>query len=205
MASSSGFSLFKMAAANDRARVLPFRQTSTESDSTLVAAAREKKRWAQEALFRRHSRMAMGLAYRLAPEEEPQDIAHDAFLNAFSRIGQLRNADAFSTWLGGIVVFEVRRRLRRRRLLSRLGFGHASDEALEVRSTADAPPEAKAELHDLYKGLDALPTEERLALVLYRVEGLELTEVASALELSLATVKRRIAAADSKLQEMRHG
>jgi RNA polymerase sigma-70 factor (ECF subfamily) len=149
--------------------------------------------------------MAMGLAYRLAPEEDPQDIAQDAFLNAFTRIEQLRNPDAFSTWLGGIVVFEVRRRLRRRRLLSRLGFGHASDEELDVRSTTDAPPEAKAELHDLYKSLGALPTEERLALVLYRIEGLELTEVASALDLSLATVKRRIAAADLKLQEVRHG
>ncbi|MER2565834.1 MAG: sigma-70 family RNA polymerase sigma factor [Myxococcaceae bacterium] len=194
-----------MAAANDSARVLPFRQTSTESDATLVAAAREKKRWAQEALFRRHSRMAIGLAHRLAPEEDARDIAHDAFLNAFTRIAQLRNADSFSTWLGGIVVFEVRRRLRRRRLLSRLGFGHASDEEVEVRSSADAPPETRAEIQDLYRGLKALSTEERLCLVLYRVEGLELTEVASALDLSLATVKRRISAADQKLQEVRHG
>jgi RNA polymerase sigma-70 factor (ECF subfamily) len=193
-----------MGASNDSARVLPFRQTSTESDGALVAQVREGKRHAQEALFRRHARLAMGLAYRLMPEEDPQDIAHDAFLNAFTRLHQLRNPEHFSTWLGGIVVFEVRRRLRRRRLLTRLGFGDASDDELEVRPAVSASPETKAALADLYRGLAELSTEERLAVTLYRVEGYELTEVASALDLSLATVKRRIAAADQKLEEVRH-
>ena len=194
-----------MPGAHDTARVLPFRQTSTESDASLVALVREGKRHAQEALFRRHARLAMGLAYRLMPEEDPQDIAHDAFLNAFTRIQQLRNPEQFSTWLGGIVVFEVRRRLRRRRLLSRLGFGQASDEELEVRAAPSASLETKAELTDLYRSLSTLSSEERLAVLLFRVDGYELTEVASALDLSLATVKRRIAAADQKLEEVRHG
>lgn len=194
-----------MSSSSEPARVLPFRQTSTESDAALVAGVREGRRHAQEALFRRHARLAMGLAYRLMPEEDPQDIAHDAFMNAFSRIAQLRNPEQFSTWLGSIVVFEVRRRLRRRRLLSRLGFGQASDDELEVRPAQTASAETKAALADLYRGLASLSTEERLAVLLYRVEGYELTEVASALDLSLATVKRRIAAADDKLQEVRHG
>lgn len=194
-----------MATGSDSARVLPFRQTSTDSDAALVAGVREGRRQAQEALFRRHARLAMGLAFRLMPEEDPQDIAHDAFMNAFTRIGQLRNPEQFSTWLGSIVVFEVRRRLRRRRLLSRLGFGQASDDELEVRPAATASAETKAALADLYRGLASLSAEERLAVLLYRVEGYELTEVASALDLSLATVKRRIAAADDKLQEVRHG
>lgn len=192
-------------AMGENARVLPLRQTSTESDEALVALVCDGKRHAQEALFRRHSRLAMGLAYRLMPEEDPQDIAHDAFLNAFTRIHQLRNPAQFSTWLGGIVVSEVRRRLRRRRLLSRLGFGHASDEELEVRPMPTASAETKAALTDVYRGLSRLSTEERMAILLYRVEGLELTEVASALDLSLATVKRRIAAAQEKLEEVHHG
>ncbi|MDX2008922.1 MAG: sigma-70 family RNA polymerase sigma factor [Myxococcaceae bacterium] len=194
-----------MSGANQSARVLPFRQTSTESDATLVAQVRDGKRHAQEALFRRHAKLAMGLAYRLMPEEDPQDIAHDAFLNAFTRIVQLRNPEQFSTWLGGIVVFEVRRRLRRRRLLNRLGFGDARDDEVEVRPAPSASPETKAALTDLYRGLSTLSTEERLAVLLYRVEGYELTEVAGALDLSLATVKRRITAADQKLEEVRHG
>lgn len=187
------------------AQVLPFRQTSNESDEVLVASARDGKRHAQEALFRRHAKLAMGLAYRLMPEEDPNDLAHDAFMSAFSHLNQLRNASQFSTWLGGIVVSEVRKRLRRRRLLSRLGIGPASDEELSVRPAAGASDDVRAELQDVYRGLALLSTEERLAVVLYRVEGYELTEVASALDLSLATVKRRIAAADEKLEEVRHG
>lgn len=186
------------------AQVLTLRQTSTESDAALVAEVREGRRHAQEALFRRHARLAIGLAYRLMPEEDPNDIAHDAFLSAFTHLAQLRNPAQFSTWLGGIVVSEVRKRLRRRRLLSRLGFGPASDDELAVRPAPSASDETKAELSDLYRGLRLLSSEERLALVLYRVEGFELTEVASALNLSLATVKRRLAAADAKLTGVRH-
>jgi RNA polymerase sigma-70 factor (ECF subfamily) len=189
----------------ENARVLPLRQTSNESDEALVALVRDGRRHAQEALFRRHARMAMGLAHRLMPEDDAQDIAHDAFLNAFTRIHQLRNPAQFSTWLGGIVVSEVRRRLRRRRLLSRLGIGPATDEELATRAVPSASPETRAELTDLYRGLSLLSTEERMSILLYRVEGLELTEVASALDLSLATVKRRIVAAQEKLEEVHHG
>lgn len=194
-----------MGRMGETARVLPFRQSSNESDEALVALVCDGKRHAQEALFRRHARMAMGLAHRLLPEEDAQDIAHDAFLNAFTRIHQLRNPAQFSTWLGGIVVSEVRRRLRRRRLLSKLGFRPATDEELAARPLPSASPETKAAITDLYRGLGALSTEERMALLLYRVEGFELTEVASALDLSLATVKRRIAAAQTKLEEVHHG
>jgi RNA polymerase sigma-70 factor (ECF subfamily) len=190
---------------SDSARVLPLRQSSTDSDRALVEAAREGKRWAQEVLFRRHVRMTTGLAHRLVPEEDAQDIAHDSFMKAFTHLKQLRNPDQFSTWLCSIVVAEARRRLRRRRLLSRLGIGHASDEEITLRASSDAPPEAKAELQDLARCFNDLSAEERLAITLYRVEGYELTEVASALELSLATVKRRIANADKKLKEVRHG
>jgi RNA polymerase sigma-70 factor (ECF subfamily) len=45
--------------------------------------------------------------------------------------------------------------------------------------------------------LDRMPTDLRIAWMLRRVEGLALAEVASACDRSLATVKRRIAAADA--------
>ena len=68
----------------------------------------------------------------------------------------------------------------------------------------DAPPEAVAELKQVASLLRRLPTDEALALVLRRVEGYRLEEIAQQLDLSLATVKRRLAAAEahfSALQE----
>ena len=55
----------------------------------------------------------------------------------------------------------------------------------------DAPPEVMSELKAVYALLDRLPAEQRIALVLRRIEGMELAEIAAHMKLSLATVKAR--------------
>ena len=93
------------------------------TDAALVVAARAGESWAQEALFRRHARMALGLAHRLLPrDEEVDDIVQDCFVSALKRLGSLDNPQAFAAWLGSIVVRTVGKRLRRRRLMTRLGL-----------------------------------------------------------------------------------
>src|SRR5207248_3556465 len=93
------------------------------SDAALVVAARAGDAWAQEALFRRHARMAIGLAHRLLPHDnEVDDLVQDCFVSALRRLASLDNPQAFAAWLGSIVVRAVGKRLRRRRLLSRLGL-----------------------------------------------------------------------------------
>ena len=63
------------------------------------------------------------------------------------------------------------------------------------------PPDVAAELRALYSILEQLPAEARVALVLRRVEGLTLPEIAEQMHLSLATVKRRIQAAEALLEQ----
>jgi RNA polymerase sigma-70 factor (ECF subfamily) len=60
-----------------------------------------------------------------------------------------------------------------------------------------------SELKGVYALLDRLPTEQRIALVLRRVEGMELAEIATAMKLSLATVKRRLVLAEARLERER--
>ena len=56
-----------------------------------------------------------------------------------------------------------------------------------------------AELHAIYEKLETLPTEERIAFTLRRLERMPLADVATAMALSHATVKRRVAAAGAAL------
>jgi len=62
-----------------------------------------------------------------------------------------------------------------------------------------APPDARSELSAVYRLVQGLPTDTRMAFVLRRVEGLPLDEIAKLLGTSLATVKRRIAEAERLL------
>jgi RNA polymerase sigma-70 factor (ECF subfamily) len=92
----------------------------------------------------------------------------------------------------------VHRRFRRRRLLRSLGFDRSEDPAaaLERIAAPDAGPEVRSELASLGRILHVLPIVERIAFSLRHIEGATLDEVASSCGCSLATAKRRIAAAE---------
>jgi RNA polymerase sigma-70 factor, ECF subfamily len=171
------------------------------TDAALVVAARAGDAWAQEALFRRYARMALGLAHRMLPRShEVDDLVQDAFLYAFERLDRLQNPQAFAAWLGSIVVRTASKRLRRQRLLTRLGIRRAEPIDPDHVVSSAAPPEVAAELRAIYGMLESLPTEERVALVLRRVEGMEIAQIAEHMKLSVSTVKRRLAAAESRLE-----
>jgi RNA polymerase sigma-70 factor, ECF subfamily len=174
------------------------------TDAALVAAARGGDAWARDALFARYARMVHGLAFRLmGRDSDVDDLAQDAFVEALGALDRLQEPAAFSSWLGAIVVRTAHKRLRRRKLLHRLGLRRGEAIDLDALPLNAAPPDVAAELREIYGVLDALAPEERIALVLRRVEGMELREVADRMQLSLATVKRRIAAAESTLDARR--
>jgi RNA polymerase sigma-70 factor, ECF subfamily len=179
-----------------------FKQSSEMPDGALVTAAREGQAWAQEALFKRYVRMAVGQAWRLIPREDPEDLAQDALVHALTNLHKLEQPQAFATWLSAIVVRLAMTRLRRKHLLTRLGLRRSEPIDPEAMTTG-LTNEARVELTEVYAVLERLPPEERTALVLRRVEGLELKEVAEAMELSLATVKRRLSSAEARLAASR--
>jgi RNA polymerase sigma-70 factor (ECF subfamily) len=171
------------------------------TDAVLVAAARGGERWAAEALFRRHAPLAMGMAYRLlGSDADLEDVVQEAYFVAFRSLDKLRSAEAFSSWLAGIVVRCTQQVLRRRRLLSRLGLRPSVPVDPDLSLSRDTPPEVRAELTQIYSVLDSLSTQARLVLLLRRVDGYSLPEIATLLKVSLSTVKRRYGEAESVLQ-----
>jgi RNA polymerase sigma-70 factor (ECF subfamily) len=166
-------------------------------------AARTGEAWAQEALFVRHAGWALGLAQRiLGGTDEADDLVQDAFVRVLGRIHQLANPQAFSSWLRAIIVRTAKKRLRRQRLLHRLGLRSADPIDPDVLISPEAPADVVTELRAVYAAVSKLSAEERLALVLHRVEGMELSEVAEHMQVSLSTVKRRLALAERHLQHM---
>jgi RNA polymerase sigma-70 factor (ECF subfamily) len=177
---------------------------AVQSDAALVLAARDGQEWAREALFRRYARLAFGLAYRILPSDlDIDDLVQDSFLYAFERLNGLTNPQAFQAWLSSIVVRTAGKRLRRRKLQVRLGLrSYTPIDADEVISRT-APPDVAAELRAVYGLLEKLPVQERIALVLRRVERLEIPEIAEQMKLSVSTVKRRLNAAEARLERAR--
>lgn len=185
--------------------VKPVRTAVALSDEALVVAARNGDVAALDALFARFANMVHGLAFRLVgTDSEVDDIVQDAFVEALTHLHRLEEPAAFRGWLKSIVVRTTCKRLRRRRLLTRLGLRRPEPIELDALPIANsAPAEVVAELRLIFSLIDELPVQERVALVLHRVEGMTLPEVAEQMKLSLTTVKRRIAAAERAVSQRR--
>jgi RNA polymerase sigma-70 factor (ECF subfamily) len=176
------------------------------TDAALVVAARAGESWAQEALFRRHARMALGLAHRLLPQDnEVDDLVQDCFVSALNRLSALDNPQAFAAWLGSIIVRAVGKRLRRRRLLSRLGLRVPEEIDADAIAAPAVPGDVAVELRRVYGIVSQLPAQARVALILRRVDALEVPEIARRMGLSLSTVKRRLKLAEEILERSREG
>ena len=170
------------------------------TDAALVVAAWAGEAWAQEALFQRHARLAFGLAHRFLPRElDADDLVQDSFLYAFQHLSQLDNPQAFAAWLGSIVVRTAGKRLRRQRLLRRLGLARSAPVDVEAVIARTAPPDVVAELRGLYAVIERFLADERVALTLRRVEGLEIPQIAAYMNVSESTVKRKLGAAEERL------
>jgi len=185
----------------DNIRELPL--DGQPDDESLVARARDGDRWAEEALYHRHVRYVMGLVIRLLGKaNDVEDVVQDTFVTGLNRLHTLRQPEMVRAWFAQIAVNEVRRRLRRGRLLSRLGLSAAATQVdLESLASRDADGETRAELAAIGRILAGLPANERIAWMLRHVEGETLEEVASLCACSLATAKRRIVSAAKVLRE----
>lgn len=188
-----------MALPRKQSSLLP--SADAVGDDALVVRAIAGDRWSRDVLYRRHAHYLLAVAARLlSSRSEGEEIVQDTFLVGFEQLRTLRDPSAVRSWLARIAVSLVRRRLRRARLLRFLGLDRGLEDAtLEVLAASTLRPDDRAELALADRVLQRLPSDRRIAWMLRRVEGLPLAEVASVCGCSLATAKRRIAAADDQM------
>lgn len=183
-------------------RVVALARDAETPDAELVMRARGGDRFASDVLVRRHLPDVAGLVARLLGDRaEAEDVVQDTFAAALAELSSLREPSAFRGWLMRSAVNKVHRRFRRRRLLRWLGLDRGDHDGLADLASAEASQEQRAELVMLDRSLSTLAPNERIAWCLRHVEGMQLEEVAAACATSLATIKRRIAAADAVVRD----
>jgi RNA polymerase sigma factor (sigma-70 family) len=115
---------------------------------------------------------------------EAQEAVQEAFVRALCVPGRLARLTNPESWLRRVAVNVARSRHRRRRLL----------DALLRRSAAPpAVPELSPDHVFLMAALRGLPIGQRHALALHYLADLPIDEVARTLDVSVGTVKSRLA------------
>lgn len=164
-----------------------------------------------DRLIERYQRRALSVAYRLVGNvDDASEVVQEAFLRAYRSLDTLDAPRRFGAWLMRIVSnLSLNHRRARRPTLSlstddRDGEGHEGNYSQQVRSREPAPGEtvlSKELERRINEVVDGLPEKQRLALILFAVEGMPQKEVAEILEVSVEAVKWHVFQARKIMRE----
>lgn len=183
-------------------------QEFRDPDAELVRACRDPNddafEAAFEALYQRYSDRVYSIAYRITGNAvDALDAVQESFCLLFRKISAFRSDALFSTWLFRLVVNcsidVVRSRAARARPI---GTGDPVEpDGLIGREADPASSASQTELCRLVQlALNKLSPKLRAALALRYLEGMSYDELAAALEVSMGTVKSRLARAHVALE-----
>jgi RNA polymerase sigma factor (sigma-70 family) len=153
-----------------------------------LAAAGGRREFGE--LVRRHGSAVRALLRRMGAQPSlADDVAQDAFIQAFERCSEFRGEGTFAAWV--------------KRIAARLYLKRVAKEAryvaeIETDETVAAPDPGG--LMDLDEALKALSEPERMCVSLCHGAGMAHPEIATALNLPLGTVKSHVKRGLDKLR-----
>jgi RNA polymerase sigma-70 factor (ECF subfamily) len=172
--------------------LVPREMRAEVDDAMLVQQLIEGHPHAARAIWQRFAPMVHRILKRsLGPDEDVQDLAQDVFICFFQKASTLREPKALKAFVIAITALTVRGELRRRwgRRWVSLQRPGVVPKSLAVHPDL----ESREALRRFYLILDRINAQDRTAFVLRFMEGMALEEVAVALDISVATAKRRLA------------
>lgn len=167
-----------------------------EGIAALVHAIGAKKPGAERELVERFSAHVQRLLTRtLGPGPDVEDLMQEAFFRVFQRLHKVDPPDALPGYVTTVTILVAREALRKRRRSRWLSF-FGGDDLAELGSGGDDVPE---DVRTFYGAMNKIPAHSQLCISLRYIEGMGLEEMAVAMELSLASVKRHLKRAEDEL------
>ena len=172
-----------------------------------------------EKLVTERSGEIYGLLYRLTENgEEARDLTQETFLRAFQSINHFRGESDLRTWIYRIAINQARNRWRwwrrrRREATVSIDEPEIGGGRLGLVATLKSPTARDPEQHALQnereralqKALSGLRRVYREAVVLRDIEGFAYEEIATTLNISVGTVKSRLARGRQELRRKLEG
>lgn len=164
-------------------------QNASSSEATLVGRAARGDIGAFEELYRANSGRVYVLCLRMTGDPAlAEELAQEAFVRAWQKLGSFRGASAFSTWLHRVTVNVVLGH-RRSTARSETRLQVVGDDLQGGAGAGDASP---AESIDLERAIAALPDGARTVFVLHDVEGYRHREIARLTGIAVGTSKAQL-------------
>ncbi|WNO09852.1 sigma-70 family RNA polymerase sigma factor [Teredinibacter sp. KSP-S5-2] len=179
-------------------------QLSDFSDAGLVSASLGGDRDAFGVIVGRYQSLLCSLAYSSVGDiKHSEDIAQEVFIDAWHKLATLRDPEKLKSWLCGILRFKVSHYRRKEARQPLGGAGQLDDvqDSETKQSKVDDGVIKEQEQQLLWQALEKLPNTYREPLILFYREHQSVEHVATELDLTEATVKKRLSRGRKLLQQ----
>ncbi len=142
-------------------------------------------------------------AYRmLQSKEDAVDVVQETFITVFTKLDKLKNPESYMCWLSRITVNLCRDFCKKS---TRLVIDKETSELIEHIADEECSTENMVLENDmkeyLIKVIDALPEEQKRAVLLYYYEQLTVSQIADIEEVSVSAIKNRLSYARKKIKK----
>ncbi|KLN46558.1 RNA polymerase sigma factor RpoE [Providencia rettgeri] len=183
------------------------------TDQLLVEKVQKGDQQAFNLLVIKYQHKVASLVSRYVPQADVPDVAQESFIKAYRAIGSFRGDSAFYTWLYRIAVNTAKNYLvaqDRRPPASDLEASDAenfeSSGALKEISNPENLMLSEELKRVVFRTIDSLPEDLRMAITLRELDGLSYEEIAEIMDCPVGTVRSRIfrarEAIDNKVQPL---
>jgi len=156
-----------------------------------------------QLVTRYQDRLYHALTHLLGSAEDAQDVAQDAFVQAFVKLDSFRGDSAFYTWLYRIAFNMAMSRRRRQKPTASVEETKETIglEPIDNQAAPDARLLDAERASQVREALAQLSEEHRAVLVLREMDGQPYEAIAEVLELPLGTVRSRLHRARLQMRE----
>ena len=181
-----------------------------DSDKHLLSELQAGKEYAFKQLFDRHGDSMFNLAFSICGNKpDAEDIIQESFAEIFKSVGNFRGESSLSTWIYRITLnkaLEAERRKKRKKraaqLVSLFGFKDKEEYHSVTWEHPGIITENKELAEILFKAIQKLPENQRVAFTLHKTEGMEYKEIAELMNVSLSSVESLIHRAKTNLKKL---
>ncbi|KOS06509.1 hypothetical protein AM493_11040 [Flavobacterium akiainvivens] len=166
------------------------------TEAQLISGCLKNDRKAQHQVYNTFGANVMGICKRyMKDRERAEEMAMNAFLTVFQKIGQFKNEGSFEGWILRIAVNCCLMELRKKTTFQQ----EVQPDAIQLH---DASKTDNMVLEgDIEQMLKILPEGARIVFNLYAIEGYKHHEIANQLGISEGTSKSQLNYAREKLKK----
>lgn len=166
------------------------------TEAQLVSGCRQHDRKTQHQVYSTFGSNVLGICKRyMKDHERAEEMAMNAFLAVFQKIGQYKSEGSFEGWILRIAVNCCLMELRKKTNFT----NEVPAEGVAIRD--DASAESLVLEGDIEQMLKILPEGARVIFNLYAIEGYKHAEIAEQLGISEGTSKSQLNYAREKLKK----